>query len=496
MGIIKRQGLKSTLVNVISAFVGAASILFIYPLKDDYYGFALWFYNAAFLLLPIASFGVTSIIIKYFPIYSKSENPNNSGFLSLIFSLISGGYVLFLFVWYLFKSYILRLFDILEMDATAILENELYLLIFLYLLIGLLALVNYSSNHLRIVVPNIIQQLGYKIYLPLLVLASVYYGFSESEFALYILLFFGIANVLMILYLKYLGALKFGRIKKPRKDFSYKSMATFGLFGSLNSLSGSLAFRIDAVMIPFLKDMLQNGYYGKVLFMANVLEMPLRAISQISAPIISKAWEENDISEIETVYKKASANLFLAGCIFFLVIWYILDELILISSNPDSFPSARMIFFYLALAKLFDMLTSVNNQIIAYSKAYKYNLIFLILLGVSNLTLNYFLIKEKGIVGAAMATAISLLLFNFLKLVFIYWKFKLHPFTIRTLKTVIVFVALIFLYDKINIIANPWLLIIIKSFFICFSFGLIAFYWKISEDINEMIIKLFKKKTL
>jgi len=373
-------------------------------------------------------------------------------------------------------------------------ENEVYILVFLYILIMLFALINHSTNQLRIVVPNIIFHLGYKIFLPLLVLIQVHYALTQSQFSFFLTLYFGVALVIMLLYLKFLGALRFGKIKRPYDGFSFKSMATFSLFGSLNSLSGTLATRIDTVMIPFIQDMMSNGFYGKVLFMANVVEMPTRAITQIAGPIISKAWESNDTSEIDVIYKKASANLFLIGSFAFILLWFILDDLIMLSGKPDSFPNARTIFFYLALSKLFDMLTSVNNQIIGYSKAYKFNLIFIFILGILNVSLNYYFINKHGIVGAAMATALSLFVYNLIKLLFIFIKFGLQPFTLSTIKTAALFILFFYLFDTVAINVSPIISIISKVIIVSLIFGILSYFLKISDDINNIVLKFLKRQ--
>ena len=495
MGVIKRQGLKTIVVNYVGAAIGALAILFIYPLNDELYGFAQWVYSTILLLAPLASFGISSIVLKYYPVFKSKVNQANHGFLNLVL-LISGiAYVIFLICWFLFKPYLLNAFDFLKMDASAIVEHEWYLLILVYLLVMVMTATNHSANHLRIVVPNIVHQLGFKLLVPVLVLLSTLIDITEAKMAFYILLFYGVVLLILTIYLKSIGALHFGKIKRPSKEFSFKSLFYFGGFSSLNSLGSSLAFRLDTIMIPFLENMLSNGYYNKIAFMSNTLEMPYRAINQIAAPIISKAWNDNDVTELRTVYKKSSTNLFLVGAALFTLIWYVLDDLIAISVDPNSFPHARNIFLFLALGKLFDMLTSVNSQIIIYSKSYKYNLIFLLILGVSNIFLNYHFIRtlDYGIVGAAMATAISLFAFNLIKLVFIYFKFGLHPFSSSTFKTMLVLGALILLWFYIPDIQVPIFALILKSIFVASVFGVATYYWNISKDINETIHNLISR---
>ena len=178
---------------------------------------------------------------------------------------------------------------------------------------------------------------------------------------------------------------------------------------------------------------------------------------------------------------------------FFVMIWYVLDDLVAISSNPDSFPNARMIFLFLGLGKLTDMLTSVNTQIISYSKAYRYNLFFLLFLGISNVVLNYVLISRYGLLGAAVATAGSLFLYNLLKLLFIQFRFKMHPFSASTAKTFALLVVFLLLFEIIAIGFHPIINIALKAFVISVLFGTVSFYLLISEDINTIIRNFINK---
>jgi len=493
MGIIKRQGFKSTLVNYFGVLVGTVAILFVYPLDDEIYGYANWLYNTSYLLIPLASGGVLSLVVKYFPAFNKEGSKNYNGFLTLILTLIISVFGVFLILWFLFKGTLMRFMELLNMNINAIQLYEPYILILLFVLIIFIFLLNQSFNQFRIVVPNLVQQVGYKLYLPVLVLIYIHFQLNKEQFSYLLIAYFVMAIVVMLIYLKKLGALKFGKVVKPSSIFSYREMASYSFFGSLNGISNSLAFRIDNVMIPFLLDMAKNGVYNKVFFIANVIEMPTRAMNQITAPIISKAWENNDMEEIKMVYKKASTNLYLIGCFFFLIIWYVLDDLIAISSNPDAFPNARMIFLFLASSKLIDMLMSMNTQIITYSKAYKYNLIFMMVLGVSNLTLNYLFINKFGLVGAAIATASSLLLYNIIKLIFIRIRFGIHPFSVSTLKTSFLFGLFLLMFYYLQFDMAPLYNLVIKCALILVIFGSIAYSWNISPDINSMIRNFISK---
>lgn len=469
-------------------------MLYIYPGNDEIYGHATWLYNIAYLLLPLASGGILSLIVKYFPSYSKSDPKNYNGFLSLILSALIVCFSVFLLLWFLFRDTFIKLLQWMRIPNTdLIMEYQYPILLLLGFLILMKFLIFQSWNGLRTVVPDIIEKLGYKIFLPVIVLVFAYGQMDTMTFSYVLIGFFVLACLFLIGYLKFLGKLNFGKIRKPEGFTGYKEMTKYGVFGSLNLIGANLATKLDTIMIPLFLDMMRNGFYAKSSFLANVLDYPTRALTQIAGPIISKAWEENNLQEISMIYKKSSANLFLAGGLVFLLIWYGLDDVISLSKDPSTFPHARMIFLLLASSKLMDMITSVNTQILIYSKDYKYSLMFLLLLGVGNIVLNIKLIPMHGIVGAAMATAISLFAYNLLKLIFIYFRFSLHPFSFANVKTIVLMVGFICVYFVMPSTESALLNLFYKSALVGLSYLGLAYFWRISEDANELGLNFLKK---
>ena len=72
--------------------------------------------------------------------------------------------------------------------------------------------------------------------------------------------------------------------------------------------------------------------------------------------------------------------------------------------------------FYIGLAQLFNISTGVNGAIITNTKYYRFDLYTSVLLAIITVIANLLLIPRFGIDGAAMATAISIFLFNLTRL--------------------------------------------------------------------------------
>jgi len=254
-----------------------------------------------------------------------------------------------------------------------------------------------------------------------------------------------------------------------------------------------LAFRIDAIMISLLLGLQSTGQYLLIYFVAGIIEIPMRAMNQISGTLISELFVTENLNEIESIYKKSSLNLLVIGSFIFLAIWFTMDDVFQLSVDPSKFVHGKSIFLFLGLAKLFDMLTSVNTYIIIYSKYFRYNVLFVLILGVTNVVLNYFLIGRFDLKGAAMATCISVIIFNLIKLVFIYYKFKIVPFSTGILKLLGIVGVTYFIVYLIPSFESHLVNIFLRGIIITLLFGSLTLIFNVSEDINTLLSNFWNK---
>lgn len=492
MGIIQRQGIKATIVNFVGVVVGAISLLFIYPLDDEFYGYILYLYNTALLLVPFASLGILSIIVKFYPRFKNNTNGNN-GFLTLIHLLLVIGLLIFSIFFLTFKSFFYHFLDILDFNVDLIYNNEAYIGLLALVLIFISVYQFYAQSYHRIVVPNILHPFLLKLFLPILVLLY-YFSFITIDQSVFLFIgFFLFVLFLFIGYTKSQNQLYFTWHPSFITTSLRKEIKSYTFFGSLNSIGSVLAFRIDAIMITLLIGYTSTGQYFLIYFIAGIIEIPLRSINQIAGPLISDLFERNELDEIEKIYKKLSLNLLIFGTFIFLLIWFTMEDLFQLAVDPSKFEYGKQLFVFLGISKLIDMITSVNSYIIIYSKYFRFNVVFVLILGVSNLILNYYLIGEFSLVGAAMATCFSIALYNFIKFIFIYSKFKITPFSRNILKVLLVAgitYGVAFLIPEFSSHLGN---IVLKGSVISLIFGTLILGFKVSEDINTLVKDFWTK---
>ena len=488
MGIIKRQGIKKTIVTYFGVGIGIISTLFIYPLDLKTYGFVQFLISTAMFIVPFATLGIPSLIIRFFPDFKNEENGHN-GFLGFILASIILALLVFLFLAFVLQPHFYKGLGALGFDVLLFSENlsTILVLCFLFALSG--ALVNHISNFRRVVVPAIFDNLLVKVAIPVLILLLFYGVFPDNFIKPYLTTLYIFIVLALLLYLYFLGQLKF-KINLPSfKRPVLAEMSNYALYGILGSIGGVIAFRIDSIMVASLIDLKSNGIYNIALFMANAIAIPYVSISNITSPIIASAWKENDKREIEMIYQKSSLVLFIVGLFLLLLVWSAVDDIFRLTPRYDELILGKYVLLFLGIGKVIDMTTGLNSQIIGYSHLFRFNLVAILSLAVINVLTNYALIPKYQMMGAAMATALSLMLFNLVKFIFIWVKFKMQPFTWASAKVLLIAAIAYGVVLWIPISSYPLVNIFIKTVIVSLFFGLPILYFNISPDITNMAIQ-------
>jgi len=492
MGIVQRQGIKNSLVNYFGVIIGALSTLFIYPLDLELYGrIQIWFASAS-LLVPFLTFGSHSMLQKFYPYF---KNNNYKGFFKLNLQIVSFFIVVTSIILYVSQSVIFNSGFISEAKILAF-KNSLWIIYPLAVLLVYLSLARTQTANLkRIVVPDLLQKIGLKILIPIIFLSYFYSYISFSTLKGLLLFFHLFILVFLIVYLKNIGGLDISTNvayinakKKAKEIWSYTIFSVFNQIGTI------LAYQTDKIMLGFLIDSTATGIYAIFFFLSGIIDIPTKAIYQISAPLVSQQFQDNEIEKTEKLYKQTSLNLLLVGVFIFSLIILNFEFIFNIMSRGEEIRPYKYLFYFLGIAKLMDMVTSLNGHIMIYSKYYRYNILFVLFLGITNVITNYFLIKQYGIVGTGIATAITIVLYNTLRTLFIYVKLKIHPFSVKEILLGFIFFV-VFVVNNYLILPFHFILnsMIVSTVFIGL-YIVIVYIAKVSLDVNKIINKVIYKK--
>ncbi|MCC8146948.1 MAG: oligosaccharide flippase family protein [Bacteroidales bacterium] len=491
MGVVIRQSIKGTLVTYIGAGIGILINFIIVPkyIGEELLGLTNILLSAGVLFATFFQLGTASSAMRFFP-YFKSKDKHHNGFFFYLISLVSLGFILFIPVFFVLKDSITTFF------AEGSPEFNHYLLWVIPLTFFLLYWITfelYSNILMRIAIPKFIREIVVRI---LLIGVYMLYGLGYLDLDGFVTCFvcvYGIAMLITFIYISRIGSVSL----KHNPDFISPSLKkdflSYTSFIMLGSIGASMVNRIDVFMIGAGMNLAWTGIYSMAFNMSNIIEIPSRSISTISAPLAADALKRGDISTASVLYKKVSLHQLLLGSSLFILIWINIDNIYSIIPNGGTFSSGKWVVFFIGVAKLIEMTIGFGGSLIGFSKYYKWNLFFTLFLTFITILFNWLLIPRLGISGAAIATLSTYIIGFGVQLLIVYSKIGLHPYSMGTLKILGV-IGLSFIMDYIlPTLSNPWIDGLYRTIIIALIAGTLIYVLKISNEANNIIGSIWKK---
>ncbi|MDJ1504700.1 oligosaccharide flippase family protein [Xanthocytophaga agilis] len=496
MGVIIRQSVKNSIVSYAGAAIGMFNVLWLTPkyLTKEEIGLTRFMLDMALLLAQFAQLGTSHLAVRFFT-YFQDETQKYKGFLGFLLLLPFIGLSILIPLYIFFQPVFS---DIYTKESPELLQYYFYFLPLIIFLVYIGVLEAYTRVHLRIVVPALIREVFLKLANVLLILL---YGLCIIDFHWLVILFiasYGIAVILLTIYVKKLGRLylvwDFGFIRTPL----FKQMIIYSFFVLLGGAGTLLASKIDTLMVAAYKGGLNlTGVYALAFNIAMVIEIPRRAITQISTPLVADAWRRNDLLQIASLYKKSSINQLIAGAFLFLGVWCNIDSIFDLIPNGDTFRIGKWVVFVIAMSRVTDMANGINSEIVVNSKYYRFDLFTMVLLAFLTIFLNSILIPRYQIVGAAMGTFISVASYNIIRTVFLWITFRMQPFTVKTAITIgislLTFWIVSFLPRYSNSFGAIVLTIAVRSIIITILYLSLIYITGVSEELNSLAQQLTKR---
>jgi O-antigen/teichoic acid export membrane protein len=489
MGVIRRQTMKYSLVNLAGLMIGAFSTLFIYPHALEANGLVQVLQSVGMIGLPIFALGANTVAIRFFPRF-QDKATGHHGFIVLLVGLCCIGFICSGLIIGFFWSDIIHFMQSGAKAGSNLLPTYFWMalpLAFFYVLGVVMGV--YSSNFKRIVVPSLLLDFSQKIIVPVLLIA-VWQQWISVEMALWgLLLHAALVFTALVFYLRWLKEWHW----QPQPQFLdtplRRELLQFILFGAIGGFALQLASKVDVFMVGSLSSLKAAGIYTIAAYIAAAIDIPTKGLYAASASSVAQYLARDDRPALESLYKKVSINLLVIGVLLFGATWTSVDNLFNIMSNSEEVAAGKYVLLFIGISRLVEMGTGLNNYMMYYSKYFLYALVSLSVLAVANISLNLWLVPRLGITGAAVATLISVASYNFISIGLVWVKFRLQPFTIQTLYTllsgILAYAIVLFVpksgYDLLDITYRSGLYVLI--------FGSLAFYLRLSPDLNEMLRK-------
>ncbi len=496
MGIVKRQSIKASIVNYTGALLGIVNMLFIFPrlVTVEQLGAInlLQFWAMLFVQLPL--FGTTSLLFTYF---SKSKNDlERKKLYTITMFFIILGLGLFTICFYVLKPFFYTY--LVTTNNNQLFQPYLRLVLPMVWALSLYSYFEvYCFVKLRITVPSFIKEIGIRLAI-LIVLILYYFHYLQFNQVVHSIVFiYMLATIALYIYVLgkgYVVDLRFSFLKNYLKKEHLEYM--FYLY--LSAVSFSILSFFGSVWVGTKLGEASITIFNLGLYVATMIQIPYRAFSSIISPLIAEAWAGNDIERIKTINKQSGLNLILVG--IFLYTLLVLNVHNICSFLPLKYEQyigdLTFIIVVIGIGKLIDLCTGLNSEIIATSRYFKFMLVSVLIMAIATLAGNYYLIPNYGLKGAAVAFCIVQFLFNGSKFWFLFYKYKLSPYSYNALKIICTAILLGCLVYFIPVQKNIILDGILRSVIFSSLFLTIIIHYNFAPDLSELFKKIKTGKLL
>ncbi len=482
MGIIAKQSFYNSVSIALAFLICAFNTVYLYPtyMGSSLQGLVVALLALSNLVQPFISFGVQHAVIKFFSSCETKEEKDKLLSFSLLFPLIV--FIILLIITFFFHH------QITDFIAT---ENE-EMGKYAYLILAVAfstALFEVFYNWLRIqlysVFGNFLKEFFPRALIFTLLLIYAFGGLDLDGFIMALILGYYLRLLLVVVYslIKYTPKFSFAL------PLQFKSILRYSLLIFMSGTAASLILDIDKSMISNILTVENVAYYSVAIFIAAVIEFPGRAMFQIISPLVAKALNDEDDPTLLKLLKKSANNLLLISGLLFLLINLNLNDFYA-WVNLGDYTVALEVVFIVSIGKLFTMSLGCLNNIITNSKYYAYVFWFSTTSAVLAVVLNLYLIQWYGIIGAAYATLMVIVLINFLKILLVQLRFKINPYSKKTFLTLGIILILYLTISEISFEFDPFVSLVLRSVLITAAFSLLAYLLKLTIDLQQFFSKI------
>ena len=498
MGIIARQSLRGTIATYIGVAIGFVTTFFVLTrfLTAEEIGLARVLIDSATLLVGLAQLGSTSAIIRFFPYFKSKEDPSHHGFFFWTLMVPLVGFVFFALVFWSCRTPIEHWFG----EKSPLFVDYYYFVLPLAFFMLYETVFESNANVLmRIVVPRAVREVGVRVGLLVSYMLYAFRYLSMDGFVVALCVTYAGASLINIIYVCRIGHIRF------RPDWSFLranqplvgSYIRYMSFLVLSALASVFAPMLSSFFVTAKMGLSFTGIFAIATYMAVMVSIPYRSLTAIASPQLAAALKEQNFTDAQRLMQQVTNSMLLVGSLIFLLLWVNIDLIFYVLPNGETYAAARQTVFLLGLAQLILASVQVSVTALSYGAYYGFTLLFSLVLTLTAVLLNNYLIPLYGMEGSAWSNLLSYVVYCVLVLAVVRGKMRLSPFCRTELKTLGLAVGVLvinYLWMRYMPMENVWLSSLLRSFVLIGGFCLIAYKSQLSEEINALLRSLFIRR--
>lgn len=403
------------------------------------YGLTNIFIVIGNLMFAFANMGMLSTVAKFYPYYNDNLDKRKNDLLTWTLVVNITGFLLVMAAGVIFKDLVIRKFG---EHSPEFVKYYFWIFPFGFFLTIYSLLEVFAWNIGKSVVTNFFREVLFKLLTSVLIFLISFKLIKSFDTFIHLYAFtYGILAISLAVYLAVKNEfhLSFFVSRVTRKF--YKRICSLSVLIYLYGIVLMIATFIDAIIIMSLKGMEALGIFILGSVVTGLVQAPQRGAVAAATASLSRAWKDKDYAKINRIYHRSSINLLIASLAIFLLIWLNFEDGVKTFHLKPAYIASEWIFFYLGIARIIDLGTGVNSQIISTSNYWRFELFSGVVLLALAIPLNYVLVKKFGIIGAGYSAVVAFSVYNFLRIVFLQRKFGMQPFTLNTFYAILLAIA-------------------------------------------------------
>lgn len=496
MSQIRRQSIISTIFVYTGFAIGFINTYLFTrsgsPFTPSQYGLTGIFMAVGNLMFAFANMGMTSVLYKFYPYYNDNLSKKKNDLLTWALFLSIIGFVFVLIAGFIFKDLVIKKFSV---NSPEFVQYYFWIFPFGFSILLFSIFETYSWNLKKSILTTFFREVLFRILTTALIfLLSFKFINSFDTFIKLYAFTYGIVALCLFVYLVWKGQLNISfTISRVTEKF-YKKILSFASLIYFGGLVYMIAQFIETLVIMSVIGTAAAGIFVLASVVSGLVQAPQRGAIAAALPVLSKAWKDKDHAKINLIYQRSGINLLIASLGVFLIIWLSYEDAVNVFHLKPAYLQSKWVFFFIGLAKIVDLGTGVNSQIIGTSIHWRFEFISGMILLSLAIPLNYFLVKEFGIIGAAYAHLISFSVYNIIRIIFLKRKFNMQPFSIKTAYAIVLaFAAYAICYYSFQSL-HTFAGIVIKSLLLLVLYGGSVVYFNLSPDVLP-VWKTIQKKS-
>ena len=497
MGVIAKQSIRGTIVTYLGIAVGVVTTFFVLTrfLTTEEIGLARVLVDAATLFIGLAQLGTNSSIIRFYPYFREKGSDEDHGFFFWALAVPFFGFILFAVIYWLCRVPLSAWFG----DKSPLFVEYYYFVLPMAFFMLYQTICESTCNVLmHIVVPRAVRELVVRIGLLTIYLLYAFRVLSLDGLVIGLCINYAVAALINLCYffsLKPISLRPDWNFLRENSSLVRRYLIYTG-FLIISAVTTVLAPTLSSFFITAKMGLDSTGIFAIATYMAVMVSVPNRSVAAIASPQLARAIKEQNRDECSHLVSQVTRNMLLIGGFILLIIWVNIDLIFHILPNGATFATAKNVVLILGVSQLVLATFTICLTTLNYSRFYAFSLLLSLILTVSALLFNNYLVPRMGMEGAAFSNLLSYGLYYLLAILTVA---PLCRIRVMDTKWWLILLLLLVLF-ALNWAWQTWLPALpvwpdslLRSLIIIGGGALIAYKAKLSPEINIQIVQWLNK---